>query len=115
MSAEAVHSAAQSRLPEISLATVYNTLNELVQMGELKEFSAGPGPKLYDPNVEFKHHHLACTNCGTIRDVSLEPPADFRPRDAQGFTLTHVDIIFYGLCESCSRSEATEQKTALPA
>ena len=65
LTAEAVHAAAQQRLPEISLATVYNTLNELVAMGELLEVSAGSGPKRYDPNVTIAHQHLVCTSCGT--------------------------------------------------
>ena len=39
LTAEAVYSRAQRLLPEISLATVYNTLNELVDMGEVLEIS----------------------------------------------------------------------------
>ena len=35
--ADAVYTRAQRLLPEISLATVYNTLNELVDMGEVLE------------------------------------------------------------------------------
>src|SRR5580704_13953764 len=69
LSAEAIHDLARARLPEISIATVYNTLNELVAMGELLEVSAGSGPKRYDPNVTIAHQHLVCTSCGTLRDV----------------------------------------------
>ena len=48
-SAETVHGLAQQRLPEISLATVYNTLNELVALGELQEVAAGEGPSATTP------------------------------------------------------------------
>ena len=48
---EQVHDLAQERLPEISRATVYNTLNELVAMGELRLVEVAEGPKRYDPNV----------------------------------------------------------------
>src|ERR1700745_3205433 len=44
LTADAVYSRAQLLLPEISLATVYNTLNELVDMGEVLEISTGDGP-----------------------------------------------------------------------
>jgi Fur family transcriptional regulator, stress-responsive regulator len=104
LTAEAVHAAAQEKLPEISLATVYNTLNELVAMGEVLEVSAGSGPKRYDPNVMMAHHHLVCTSCGTLRDVlpdaaSLEM---LNAGDLHGFVLTGVEIVFQGVCPNCA-------------
>jgi len=53
LTAEAVHGRARERLPEISLATVYNTLNELVAMGEVLEISGAGGAKRYDPNARL--------------------------------------------------------------
>jgi Fe2+ or Zn2+ uptake regulation protein len=104
LSAEAVHLAAQQRLPEISLATVYNTLNELVVMGEILEVAAGSGPKRYDPNAHVPHHHLVCTGCGTLRDVFPERDGlvELSEKDQHGFVLTGVDIVFQGLCPACA-------------
>jgi Fur family transcriptional regulator, stress-responsive regulator len=103
LTAEAVHAAAQERLPEISLATVYNTLNELVTMGEVLEVSAGPGPKRYDPNVTIAHHHLVCTSCGTLRDVTPDVTSleALQANKLHGFQLTGVEIVFQGLCPNC--------------
>ncbi len=110
LSAEAVHLAAQERLPEISLATVYNTLNELVAMGEVLEVAAGAGPKRYDPNVEIRHHHLVCTHCGALRDVfpSRVNAIALSTGDQAGFTLTGVDIVFQGLCPACARASSAQ-------
>ncbi|MDP9075701.1 MAG: transcriptional repressor, partial [Actinomycetota bacterium] len=69
LTAESVHAQARAVLPEISLATVYNTLNELVVMGELREVQAGDGPRRYDPNVGSDHQHLQCIRCGALWDV----------------------------------------------
>jgi Fur family ferric uptake transcriptional regulator len=104
LTAEAVHAAAQTRLPEISLATVYNTLNELVAMGEVLEVAAGPGPKRYDPNVTVAHHHLVCTACGTLRDVVPDAASlqALRANDLHGFVVTGVELVFQGLCPSCA-------------
>jgi len=110
LTAEAVHAAAQERLPEISLATVYNTLNELVAMGEVLEVSAGAGPKRYDPNVGVAHHHLVCTECGTLRDVMPDAASlqALEMRDRHGFVLTGVEIVFQGICPTCaSHAEAS--------
>ena len=106
LSAEAIYGHAQTRLPELSMATVYNTLNELVAMGEILEVSVGAGAKRYDPNVSVPHHHLVCTGCGSLRDVRPgEPQAEaLRPEEAYGFEITGVDIVFRGLCPQCQAS-----------
>jgi len=86
------------------LATVYNTLNELVNMGEVLEISAGNGPKRYDPNTAIVHQHLLCTGCGALRDVVPEgDDALTLPPDQQhGFQVVGVDIMFRGRCPACA-------------
>lgn len=103
LTADAVHARARRRLPEISLATVYNTLNELVAMGEVNEVTSQAGPKRYDPNVERHHQHLACVRCGELRDV--EPAGEdglVLPEDQRdGYDVTQVEIFFSGTCPRC--------------
>lgn len=112
LTADAVYSRAQRDLPEISLATVYNTLNELVGMGEVLEISTGDGPKRYDPNTAAAHHHLLCVECGALRDVNPEG-ADrlaLSPSEKHGFELLDIDIVFRGRCPDC-RAAAAESRT----
>lgn len=78
LTAEAVHGRARALLPEISLATVYNTLNELVAMGEVREAQAGEGRRRYDPNVTSAHQHLQCVRCGALFDVEPAGAAGLR-------------------------------------
>ncbi len=117
LSAETVHVRAHELLPEISLATVYNTLNELVAMGELLEVSAGSGPKRYDPNVTVPHDHLVCTTCGTLRDVVASNTSlvgTLEPTQRHGFLVTGVDIVFRGICPQCA-GEGALHPTGAPA
>jgi Fe2+ or Zn2+ uptake regulation protein len=104
LTAETVHLRAQQRLPEISLATVYNTLNELVTMGEVLEVPGAAGAKRYDPNAHLPHHHLVCSACGELRDVfpSGEEELFLTEEDRHGFELRSVQIVFQGLCPDCS-------------
>ena len=97
---------AREKLPEISRATVYNTLADLVEMGELLVVSAGDGPKRYDPNVGRPHHHLICTRCGELKDVVPEGLAalDLSAAELHGYQLVGIDITFRGLCAACSRA-----------
>jgi Fe2+ or Zn2+ uptake regulation protein len=103
LTAEAVHSRAQERLPEISLATVYNTLNELVTMGQVLEVPGAAGAKRYDPNAHLAHQHLVCTGCGDLRDVfpGGEGALSLTEQDRHGYEVSSVQIVFRGLCPSC--------------
>jgi Fur family transcriptional regulator, stress-responsive regulator len=103
LTAEQVHDLARARLPEISRATVYNTLNELVAMGELLEVDVADGPKRYDPNVTQPHDHLVCEGCQTIRDVPCSEPPPAVAEDARGgFLVTGVEVTYRGLCPACA-------------
>lgn len=105
LTAEVVHARAQLVLPEISLATVYNTLNEMVAMGEVVPVAAGGGPKRYDPNVETAHQHLLCVGCGELRDVIPQGDHELRLPKGQrhGFRVLDVDVVFRGLCPVCDQ------------
>lgn len=103
LTAEQVHDLARERLPEISRATVYNTLNELVAMGELLEVDVAGGPKRYDPNTAVRHDHLVCEGCQTIRDVPRSGPLPALAEDARGgFRVTGAEITYRGLCPTCA-------------
>src|SRR3712207_2892823 len=65
---EALHEAARASMPTISLKTVYQTVHDLEEMGELELLDVGTGSVRVDPNVT-PHHHLVCEACGMIRDV----------------------------------------------
>ncbi|WP_406513645.1 transcriptional repressor [Streptomyces sp. NBC_00161] len=104
LTADEVHARAVERLPEISRATVYNALGELVALGEVVELSTNGRAKRYDPNAHHPHHHLVCSRCGTIRDVhpTGDPLAGLRPEERFGFTVSKAEVTYRGLCPSCA-------------
>ncbi|MFF6787767.1 Fe2+ or Zn2+ uptake regulation protein [Streptomyces filamentosus] len=104
LTADEVHARAVERLPEIARATVYNTLGELVSLGEVVELSTDGRAKRYDPNARRPHQHLVCTECGTIRDVrpAGDPLAVLPDSERYGFTVSKVDVTYRGLCPSCA-------------
>lgn len=103
VTADEVLTRARQRLPEISLATVYNTLNELVEMGEVMAVTAAGGPVRYDPNVGQRHHHLVCDRCGELYDVHPNgvDGLALTPSERHGFALDQVEITFHGRCRNC--------------
>jgi Fur family transcriptional regulator, stress-responsive regulator len=104
LTADEVYERAVARLPEISRATVYNTLKELTDLGEVLEVTIDARAKRYDPNTNAPHQHLVCERCGRIRDVHPKGKAQLMlpSRKRHGFVLTSVDIVFHGLCPMCA-------------
>jgi Fe2+ or Zn2+ uptake regulation protein len=105
-SAEAVYEAVRSEMETISLKTVYQTLNELTELGELATLDLGTGAVRFDPNVEDQHHHLVCRRCGKVRDLhvsfeGLEVPSS----EAQGYDVSSAEVVFRGLCDECRKAD----------
>ena len=96
---------AKQRMPSISLATVYNCLETLVECGLVKQVNVERDATRYCPNLT-EHGHFMCERCGKIFDVPLgstdkriEPTWDV----PAGFTVTHSDITLRGVCWDCNR------------
>lgn len=101
-SAEAVHAAVKAHMETISLKTVYQTLHDLAELGEIAALDVGTGMVRYDPNVEEPHHHLVCQVCGKVRDLAVDfPELSVPDGEAQGFELGAPEIVFRGRCPAC--------------
>ena len=101
--AEEVLERAHRLRPDVSRATVYNTLSELVAMGEVAEVAPVGRSTRYDPNAAHPHHHLLCVDCGDLVDVHVDLSDDLRPDNEAlgGFEVTRVELVFSGSCSSC--------------
>jgi Fe2+ or Zn2+ uptake regulation protein len=99
--AEAVYDTVSREMPTISLRTVYQTLNDLTQMGELLAFDLGTGSVRFDPHTTH-HHHLVCGSCGKVQDVDADFPGVALPAATPfGFEVTSTEIVFRGRCHDC--------------
>ena len=84
-SAEKVYEKVRTQMPNVSLKTVYQTLHDLSELGQITSLDLGTGAARFDPNIEAAHHHVVCRGCGKVRDVdadfpNLEVPVRCRPR-----------------------------------
>ena len=114
-SAEAVHAMVSREMETISLKTVYQTLYDLAELGEIATLDVGTGMTRFDPNVDDPHHHLVCRRCGSVRDLVVSFPTLRIPEGADlGFEVGSAEIVFRGLCPDClapSRSRRTPDRT----
>ena len=102
--AESVYQTVALGMPYISLRTVYQTLNDLTEMGEIKRLDMGSDAARFDPNVD-EHHHLVCEECGLITDAYLDVAGlDLGALD--GFEPTRTKVVVMGRCERCAAGGA---------
>jgi Fe2+ or Zn2+ uptake regulation protein len=105
-SAERVHERVRREMPNVSLKTVYQTLNDLTDLGAITVLDVGTGSARFDPNVETTHHHLVCRTCGKVRDVAADIPGlRVSRRATQGFAVDSAEVVFRGQCEDCRGSQ----------
>ena len=100
-SARQIHRALQGHRIRPSLATVYNTLSRLVELGMLREMEFDARDNRFDTNLQ-PHLNLVCTKCGAMSDCDGAPairPATILKRE--GFQPTGFRLEFYGLCSHC--------------
>lgn len=112
-SAEAVHAAASREMETISLKTVYQTLHDLAELGEIASLDVGTGRTRFDPNVDEAHHHLVCRSCGKVRDLRASFPELKIPDGADlGFEVGSAEIVFRGLCAECQAGQRSPSGAA---
>lgn len=106
--ADAVYALARVGMPTISLRTVYQTLHDLAEMGEVKILDVGTGSVRFDPDCGA-HHHLVCSGCGAVRDLYTDFSHLVVPQGMeQGYAVGDAEVVFRGLCEMCRSSAVSE-------
>ena len=93
LTADEVHARAAARLPEISRATVYNTLHQFTEAGLLREVVVESGRTYFDTNVS-DHHHFYFEADGTLSDISGDGiEVHGLPEAPQGSAVSRVEVI----------------------
>ncbi|MCG3775514.1 MAG: transcriptional repressor [Chloroflexi bacterium] len=103
--------------PEISRATVYNTLNALRDLGAIVEISVGGDHTHYDTNPE-PHVNLVCLRCGQVVDYAGDVPlaALYEIVHAQtGFQAVSAQVQMVGFCAECQARKRDEIRRQLQA
>ena len=109
LTADEIHELARHELPEISRATVYNSLHDFVELGEVGEVHHGRAVR-FDPNAHRHHHHFICSACGRVFDVDVAGTEGLAVSGVD-FTPSTVDIIFGG---TCGRADCSPRRRWTP-
>ena len=93
VTAEQLHAQARHDGAKVSLATVYNTLNQFTAARLLREVSAGPGRIYFDTNVSA-HHHFLIEDDSVLVDIPAEQVVLAKlPEAPDGLRIERVDVV----------------------
>ncbi len=107
MTAEEVLAAIHTRTRSINIATVYRTLDMLVEEGLASKMDLGGGRVVYATARHGPHIHLVCHHCHRVIDAELEPFASLLDeiRQRYGFVCDLHHFAVYGLCTQCRQND----------
>lgn len=101
MTADEIFFLAKLQMPSIAMATIYNNLNAMNDLGIIKRTHidgvADCFDKLMDP-----HDHLLCDGCGKITNVRIPALSSFIS-EAVGTEIDSYEMTAHYLCPDCRK------------
>jgi Fur family ferric uptake transcriptional regulator len=106
LSADEVAHEVSARGRAAGTATVYRTIDTLLESGLVVERDFGEGFRRFEPARDIPHHeHLVCTQCGKVeefRDERLERMTTI-VAESRGFARQRHRLVIHGVCRDCQR------------
>ena len=101
---EEIYLALKKKGQSVSRATVYRTMDILVNNGFARKMNLGDGRARYESKVNSPHHdHLVCMDCGLIVEFMDQKIEDLQDEIAIQYEFQlkrHIHQLF-GLCKKC--------------
>ncbi|MEL6670991.1 MAG: transcriptional repressor [Bacteroidota bacterium] len=85
----------------VSRATVYNTLDLLVECDLVKRHQFGTSQALYEKSYGYKQHdHAICSKCGKVLEFCDPRLGEIEETigDILGFDISHHALTIFGVC-----------------
>ncbi len=119
MTAEDIFELVKEDCPEIGLATIYRTVQLLLDMQLVDRIMLDDGCVRYEigdfldeqEGRRHHHHHLICMECGNVsafRDDLLDDLEAYIEKKT-GFQVTDHELKFYGVCRKCRKEKNNEK------
>ncbi|TCK98388.1 Fur family ferric uptake transcriptional regulator [Natranaerovirga hydrolytica] len=107
LTAEEIYELVKVDCPEIGLATVYRTVQLLLELDLIEKLNLDDGFVRYEigkNDNEHHHHHLICNTCGKVYEVEddLLDNLEDEIEKTFKFKVTDHKVKFYGVCEKCT-------------
>lgn len=98
----------------VGKATVYRTLDRLVEQGVVRKYILGEGRRAcyqyWDGGHCREHYHLKCERCGRLFHLECDFLSELSRHvlEHHKFVVNDAKMVLYGICEACAK-EGTGQ------
>jgi len=101
----------QRTMPDVSLSTIYRTLEALDEAGLVTHAHLHHGSPTYHSVDEEPHVHLVCTQCGFIGQQPIAVAASLASelRASTGFVVDVSHLAVHGLCATCLETDGARR------
>ena len=113
LTAEEIYGLVKVKNPEIGLATVYRTIQILLELKIIDRIYLDDGyvryelGHVYEDEDSHHHHHLICVKCGRVMSFQGDLLEGFEKKmeEKTGFRIQDHDVKLYGYCADCLKKE----------
>lgn len=104
--AEAVFNIVRTKIPNISLDTVYRTIVSLEELGFIFRVDNQLSKARFDAD-KTPHHHFICTKCGEVYDILINQNEILNiPENSYQFgEVKEINLQIKGVCKKCIGTE----------
>ncbi|WP_237036356.1 Fur family transcriptional regulator [Mediannikoviicoccus vaginalis] len=110
LSPEELHLIVNKKDKDIGIATVYRTLQLFEELNLVYKLNFDDNRYRYEltRDEEHQHHHLICTQCNKVEEVSYDLTSDIEEsiRKNYGFKVTNYVLKFFGICSQCQEKNS---------
>lgn len=107
--AEEIYEAVKQEYPEIGLATVYRTIQVLLELHLIDRINLDDGYVRYEigavdsSEMKHHHHHLICLSCGKVFSFGddLLDTLEEKIQESMDFKVVDHEVKLYGYCRNC--------------
>lgn len=118
LTAEEIFELVKVDYPEIGLATVYRTIQLLLELQLIDRINLDDGfvryeiGKAYADEQKHHHHHLICRECGKVMSFEddLLDELEQKIYSTTGFLVMDHEVKFYGSCVECGGKLIEEKR-----
>ena len=108
LSVDAIQRRLREQGDSVGTATVYRTLEKLVESGLVRAHDFGEGFKRFEPMpAQTDHEHLICERCGRVVEFQNERLERMLPiiADEHAFQHARHRVEIYGVCRECRQRD----------
>ncbi|MCC7406442.1 MAG: transcriptional repressor [Phycisphaeraceae bacterium] len=106
LTVEQIHAHARKRVARLGIATVYRTVNLLLEKSHIRAVTLPDGQTRYEAADLGHHHHFRCTRCDKVFDLE---GCGVHIQDGStlpgGYYVEDHELTLFGACPTCAKRE----------